>query len=111
MTGAWHCVRRGGRPLSLLGPRLQVARLVYDLFGASGPRLLARRYVDEMIPGARDAAGGGQSDWARGAPPLSGGRVASAASRRLEAARGGRLGARSDVDSHRMEDIYGSTRL
>ena len=82
---------------------------MYDLFGASGPRLLARRYVDEMIPGARDAAGGGQSDWARGAP-LSGGRVASAASRRLEAARG-RLGARSDVDSHRMEDIYGSTRL
>jgi len=86
-----------------------VARLVYDLFGASGPRLLARRYVDEMIPGARDAAGGGQSDWARGAP-LSGGRVASAASRRLEAARG-RFGARSDADSHRMEDIYGSTRL
>jgi len=89
----------------IVAPPASVARLVYDLFGASGPRLLARQYVDEMIPGARDAAGGGQSNWARGAP-LGGGRVASAASRRLEGARG-RFGARSDVYSHRMEDIYG----
>lgn len=37
----------------LVGPAAVVARLVYDVFGAQGPRLLAAAQVAEMVPKAK----------------------------------------------------------
>jgi len=63
-NGANHSARPGRKVGSVAGvfggwtasdlvaPASDVARLAYDLFGASGPRLLAPELVAEMVPGA-----------------------------------------------------------